>query len=88
MYYVVFVDAFSKYTWLYLVSHKSQATSVFLQFKVLAENQTGYSLKALQTDNAKKFLSLTKVLNTYGIFHRLTCPQTHEQNGSNANIAT
>jgi len=44
---------FSKYTWLYLVSHKSQATSVFLQFKALAENQTDYSLKTLQNDNAK-----------------------------------
>jgi len=77
LYYVAFVDAFSKYTWLYLISHKSQATSIFLQFKALAENQTGFSLKNLQTDNCKEFLSLTELLNTYGITHRLTCPHTH-----------
>jgi len=82
MYYVAFVDAFSKYTWLYLISHKSQATSAFLQFKSLVENQIGYSLETLQTDNAKEFLSLTKVLNIYGISHILTLPHTHEQNGS------
>jgi len=35
-----YVDALSKYTWFYLISHKSQATSVFLKFKALAENQT------------------------------------------------
>ena len=55
---------------------------MFLQFKFLAENQTEYSLKALQTDNAKEFLSLTKILNMDGISHRLTCPHTHDHNGS------
>jgi len=73
---------FSKYKWLYLISHKSQATSVFLQFKALAENQTGFSLKTLQTYNVKEFVLLTKLLNTYGITHSLTCPHTHQQNGS------
>jgi len=62
LYYVAFVDAFSKYTWVYLLSHKSQATFVFLKFKALAKNQTGFSLKSLQTDNAKEFLLLTKLL--------------------------
>ena len=45
--YVAFVDAFSKYTWLYLISHKSQATFVFLQFKAFVENQTDFSLNTL-----------------------------------------
>jgi len=50
LYFVSFVNAFSGYTWLYLISHKSQATSMFLQFKTLKENQAGYSIKTLQSD--------------------------------------
>ena len=36
MYYISFLDAFSRYTWLYLIISKSQATAVFLCFKLLA----------------------------------------------------
>ena len=82
LYYASFVDVVSKYTWVYLISHKSQATSIFLQFKALVENQTGFSSKTLQINNAKEFLLLTKLLNTYDIIHRLTCPHTHQQNDS------
>jgi len=48
---------------------------------LFAEKQTGFSIKALQSDNAKEFLALTKTLRCFGIDHRLTCPHTHQQNG-------
>ena len=44
--------------------------------------QTGHCIKSVQIDNAKEFLSLTRVLHNFGIVHRLTCPHTQEQNGS------
>jgi len=81
-YYIVFIDAYSKYIWLYLLHNKSQVPSTFMHFKSFAENQTGFTLKNLQTDNAKEFLCLKSTLLHYGIHHRLTCPHTHEQNGS------
>ena len=77
-YYVIFVDAYSKYTWLYLLSHKSQALEAFFQFKTMAELQLNTKLKALQTDNAKEFLAFTKHLQPLGIHHRLSCPHAHE----------
>jgi len=80
-YYIAFLDAFSRYTWLYLITSKSQATAVFLRFKLLTEKQTGFLIKCLQTNNAKEFISLTKILHDHGITHRVTCPHTHEQNG-------
>ena len=49
---------------------------------MFAEKQTGFSIQALQSDNAKEFLALTKTLQRFGIDHRLTCPHTHQQNGS------
>jgi len=82
MYYIAFLDAFSRYTWLYLITSKFQATTIFLRFKLLVEKQTGFLIKCIQTDNAKEFISLTKILHDHGITHRFTCPHTHEQNGS------
>jgi len=81
-YYVSFVDAYSKFTFLYLIHYKSQVKNVFKIFKNLVENQTGYKILALQYDNAKEYLSLTSYLQECGINHRLSCPYTHEQNGS------
>ena len=81
-YYISFLDVFSKYTWLYVLHSKSQAFSIFKQFKSLVENQTGKRLQALQTDNAKEFLCFKSFLHEHGIHHRLTCAYTHEQNGA------
>ena len=53
-----------------------------MQFKNLVELQHGKKLKAIQTDNAKEFLTFTKFLQNHGVIHRLSCPHTHEQNGS------
>ena len=81
-YYIAFLDAYTKYTWFYLLQRKSQAAPIFKSFKTFAEKQTGYQLKVIQTDNAKEFLCIKPYLVEHGIHHRLTCPYTHEQNGS------
>ena len=81
-YYITFMDANTKHIWFYLINQKSQAFSTFLQFKTLVENQLGKKIKAVQTDNAKELLTFSKYLKDHGILHRLTCPHTHEQNGS------
>jgi len=80
-YYLNFVDAYTNFNWLYLLRSKAEVYECFLKFRVMAEKQCGYSLKALQTDNAKEFLRLTEVLNKAGSLHRLCCPHTHPQMG-------
>ena len=76
------MDAYTKYVWLYLIDSKAQALFVFQSFKLYAEKQTGFSLLSIQTDNAKEFLCFKNFLFIHGITHRLTCPHTHQQNGS------
>jgi histone deacetylase 1/2 len=49
-YYITFIDAYSRYTWIYLLKAKSDAFTIFKQFKTMAELQLGHSLKTLQTD--------------------------------------
>lgn len=50
-YYIHFINAYSKYTWLYVLQNKSQALECFIHFKTLIENVTGHKIKTLQTDN-------------------------------------
>jgi len=80
-YYITFVDAFSRLTWIYFLKSKSEAFIIFKQFKAMAELQFGHSLKALQTDWGGEFRPFTNFLKDLGIIHRLICPHTHHQNG-------
>ena len=45
-----FVDAYSRFTWIYFLKNKSDALSVFKQFKSLVELQFNKKIKAIQTD--------------------------------------
>ena len=55
-YCVCFIDAFSKYTCIYLLVNKSQMFQAFVEFKTMMESKTGSKLKALQTDNGKEYM--------------------------------
>lgn len=46
-YYMSFVDAYSKFTWLYLLKSKVEASSTFKQFKSLVELQHGFPIKVV-----------------------------------------
>jgi len=81
-YYISFLDSYSKYTWIYLLNAKSQALAAFECFKLFYENQTGFKIKTIQTDNAKEFVVFNTFLLKHGIQHRFICPHTHEQNGA------
>lgn len=50
-YYVVFVDAFTHYTWLYPIRQKSDTLNVFKTFHKFVELQYNSKLRALHTDN-------------------------------------
>ena len=50
-YYVLFVDAYSKFTWLYLLKHKSDVLEVFKFFKASVENELDSKIKTLRSDN-------------------------------------
>ena len=66
-YYVMFVDAHTRYTWLYPLKLKSDVLSIFVVFRKFAELQYNFKLKALQTDNEGDFKALLPYLKTCGI---------------------
>jgi hypothetical protein len=51
LYYVSFIDDFSRKTWIYFLRKKSEVFEKFKEFKALVENQTDKKIKVLRTDN-------------------------------------
>jgi len=82
-FYVIFVDDFSRFTWLYPLINKSEVFSYFVKFKLLVEKQFSTSIKQFQTDNGGEYTStqFKHFLEKHGILHRRTCPHTSQQNG-------
>ncbi|KAM2697976.1 hypothetical protein EV1_037031 [Malus domestica] len=80
-YYVIFVDHFTKYIWLYPFKKKSDVFSTFVTFKALVENYFKRKITRLYTDGGGEFIKLQHFLSSNGITHLLTPPHTPQHNG-------
>uniref|UniRef100_A0A2N9HH13 Integrase catalytic domain-containing protein n=1 Tax=Fagus sylvatica TaxID=28930 RepID=A0A2N9HH13_FAGSY len=82
-FYLVLVDEYTKFTWVYLLTHKSETFTLFKQFTALIHNQFKQSVQIFRTDCGGEFTSTA--FNTFcadnGIIHQLSCPHTPQQNG-------
>jgi hypothetical protein len=81
-YYLCIVDDFSRYSWLFPLSAKSDVFSTFVTFRTLVENFFNLPIKSVQSDGGGEFIPLQRYFNSVGINYRQTCPHTHHQNGS------
>jgi histone deacetylase 1/2 len=81
-YYVSFVDAYSCFTWLYLLKRKSDVFQIFLQFQQHVEHLLNRKILHVQTDWGGEYHRLHKFFQDIGISHRVSCPHTHQQNGT------
>ncbi|KAK8624779.1 hypothetical protein V6N13_089665 [Hibiscus sabdariffa] len=77
-YFITFTDDFSRYGYIYLMRHKSEALEKFKEFKNEVQNQHGKSIKALRSDRGGEYLSqdFDKLLKECGIVSQLTPPST------------
>jgi hypothetical protein len=82
-YLITFIDDFSRKCWVYFISAKSEAFTMFKKFKSLAEKEVGSLMGCLRTDRGGEFTS--KDFNEYcllnGIKRQLTAAYTPQQNG-------
>ena len=81
-YYVSFLDAYSRFTWLYLIKRKNDVFEVFRQFQAHVERLLGHKIKYVQSDWGGEYIKLNAFFQQLGITHRVSCPHTHQQNGS------
>ncbi|XP_068344010.1 uncharacterized protein [Pyrus communis] len=82
-YYVIFVDDFSRATWLYLLKFKSEVMDAFKDFHNLVMNHFSSQIHILRSDNGTEYTSknMTNYLSTHGIIHQTSCVGTPQQNG-------
>jgi hypothetical protein len=55
LYYVSFIDDFSRNAWIYLLRKKSVVFEKLKEFKSLVENQIDKKIKVLRTNNGGEF---------------------------------
>jgi hypothetical protein len=80
-YYVSFVDAFSRFTWLFPIQCKSDVFFVFLQSQSMVERLFNTKIKQIQTDWGGEFRPLNTFFHKHGILNHISCPHTHRQQG-------
>jgi transposase InsO family protein len=83
VYYVIFVDDFSRHTWMYFLKHKSEVFSYFQTFHNMVKNKFQNDITIFRTDSGGEFLStdFQNYLKLHGITHQRSCPYTPQQNG-------
>jgi hypothetical protein len=83
LYYVTFIDDYSRKTWLYLLKSKDEVFNKFQKFKAEIENLTNKKIKTLRTDNGgeytlKEFVAFCELA---GIRRELIVPHNPQRNG-------
>ena len=81
-YFVIFIDDYSKITYLYLMKEQSELYSIFKSFYMEIKTRFNASLRIFRSDNAHEYFhtSLSQFFDDHGIIHQSSCPYTPQQN--------
>jgi transposase InsO family protein len=79
----VIIDDNSRYTWVYLIAHKSETQQTVIDFVKEVERQFGQNILAIKSDNGSEFkkYTLNDFLSEEGIRHQYSAAYTPQQNG-------
>ncbi|MCO5602425.1 hypothetical protein L7F22_056557 [Adiantum nelumboides] len=83
IYFVTFIDDFSRFCWVYPLKAKSDVFAIFQHYVSMVENETGCKVQTLRTDRGGEYMSgaFKDFLGKKGIKHQCTMPYTPQQNG-------
>jgi hypothetical protein len=83
VYFITFIDDYSRYGYVYLLKHKPEAFDAFKIFKTEVENQLNKTIKVLRTSRVGEYTSgiLNDFYRKHGIIHQYTMLYTLQQNG-------
>ena len=81
--FVSFIDDCTRVTWIFLLKHKSNVSTVLPNFCSMIKTQFGVNVKRFRSDNAKDYFNqvLTPYFKRKGIIHESSCVNTPQQNG-------
>ena len=83
VYYVSFIDEYSRKTWIYFLKGKDEAFERFKEIKALVENLSEKKIKTLRSDNRREFASneFKYFCKEDGIKRELTIPYNPQHIG-------
>lgn len=83
IYFITFIDDYSRKVYVYFLRNKMDIISVFIKFKEEVENETEKKINILRSDNGKEYCNkdFSDFLAASGIKHQTSTPYTPEQNG-------
>ena len=81
--FVLFINDFSRTTWVYLMKDKSEVFSVFRNFHKMICTLFGTTVKIFHFDNGGEYLDsrLGQYFSAHGVIHQTSCTTTPQQNG-------
>ena len=82
-YYVLFVDDYSRYSWIFPMQFKQEVFNIFVKFKLQVENLFSSKIKAFQSDGGGEYTkrAFQNLLTNNDINFHSSCPGHPEQNG-------
>ena len=82
-YSIIFIDNYSRCTWLFLMETRAELFSILQKFHAKIRTQFNTSIRILRSGNAKEYLSMSfsSFMFSHGILHQSSCAYTAQQNG-------
>jgi len=77
-YFVLFVDDFSRMTWVYFLKHKFEVPDKFYAFYQMIHTQFDKKIQVLRSDNGGEFVnkSMQEFFRENGLINQTSCPNT------------
>ena len=81
--FVSFIDDCTRVTWIFLLKHKCDVSTILPNFCSMIKTQFGVNVKRFRSDNAKDYFNqvLTPYFQREEIIHESSCVNTPQQNG-------